>query len=108
MLLIVLLLLLVYIVQNLVSCLDGLKARCIGIQLNYYFSKKYYFSIRIKQRIADSSDRELIFSSYLCMATVFIVSLYANITKIGIRPHHCRWTQISLVSIKTRQRKSGC
>ena len=33
------------------------------IQLNYYFSKRYYFSFRIKQRIADSSDKELIHTS---------------------------------------------
>ena len=59
-----------------------------------------------KALIADSSDNEFIVISFsLCMTTVYIVSLNANITKIEIRPYYCRLTKTNMVSIKTRERK---
>ena len=62
-----------------------------------------------KAWIAYSSDNEFIAVSFsLCMTTVYVVSLNANITEIGIRLYkllYRRLIQTWMVSIKTRQRK---
>ena len=43
----------------------------------------YHFSVKIKHESDDSSDNEFIVLSFsLCMTTVYIVSLNANVTKI--------------------------
>ena len=73
------------------------------IQLDCYFSVDYYFFFRIKQGLLI-----VLITSLVISLSVYIVSLSADITKIGIRPHHCRLTRISLVSIKTNKEKSCC
>ena len=55
------------------------------IQLNHSFSVNHYFSFRIKQELP-------IVCSYKFIC-IYIISFYANITKIGIRSYHCRFTQ---------------
>ena len=55
------------------------------IQLNHSFSVNHYFSFRIKQELP------IVYSyKFIC---VYIISFYANITKIGIRSYHCRFTE---------------
>ena len=55
------------------------------IQLNHSFSVNHYFSFRIKQELP------IVYSNkFIC---VYIISFDANITKIGIRSYHCRFTQ---------------
>ena len=85
-------------VVELLSCgvrvADASTALCI--QLNYYFSVGYYF-IQDKAGIAESSDNEFILKVYLCMTTVYVVSLYASITDTRTHPYQCRLTQTSLV-----------
>ena len=55
------------------------------IQLNHSFSVNHYFSFRIKQELP------IVYSyKFIC---VYITSFYANITEIGIRSYHCRFTE---------------
>ena len=77
-------------IQN--SVLDLIRSQD---KLNHQFSVNYYFSFRIKQEL-------LIVYSYKFIC-VYIVSFYANITKIGTR-----LLSLQIYSIKTRQRKSCC
>ena len=54
------------------------------IQLNHSFSVNHYFSFRMKQELP------IVYSyKFIC---VYIISFYANITKIGIRSYHSRFT----------------
>ena len=55
------------------------------IQLNHQFSVNHYFSFRIKQELLTDYS-----CKFIC---VYIVSFYTNITKIGTRSYHCRFTQ---------------
>ena len=55
------------------------------IQLNHKFSVNHCLSFRIKQEL-------LIVYSYKFIC-VYVVSFYANITKIVTRSYHCRFTQ---------------
>ena len=64
-----------------------MKKHCISYPTkSLIFCKSlHYFSFRIKQELP------IVYSyKFIC---VYIVSFYANITKIGARSYHCRFNQ---------------